>query len=186
MDSFVRPAFLLAAAVFFVSAAFGYGFAFLSPQEADRIVRETLDRIRYLQDVSLPALFLFIMFNNAAKAFLAMVAGVFFGIAPFLFVVVNGYAVGLFVRVAEGRQGWLVVAASLLPHGVLELSAIFLAAAYGFLLGRAFWRTLRGGSALGPIFLYACGQYFRIVLPLLVAAALVEALVTPRVILLVR
>ena len=84
--------------LFVASAVFGYSAATLHPEEAskllDTILRDIKERIGSLDKVSL---FFFIFGTNTAKAFLAMVFGTFFGIVPVLFVMFNGFVLGLVV-----------------------------------------------------------------------------------------
>ncbi len=87
---------------------------------------------------------LLIFMNNITVALLMIFLGFIFGIVPFLFLVINGLFLGFFTKffLSEGSSvfGYFV---SLLPHGVLELTAIVLAGAYGFKLGAILWRNLK-------------------------------------------
>lgn len=122
-----------------------------------------------------------LMVNNIRVAFLAMAAGIAWGVPTVLILFHNGVVVGIvagaYLRAGEAKflLGWL------LPHGSFELPAIFLGAAAGLVLARAMfgWRTdlgLRGRlrRSLPDILTLAVGSAL-----LLVWAALVEAFLSP-------
>ena len=70
---------------------------------------------------------------------------------------------------------------TIVPHGVLELPAIFLGTSIGLRLGAHAWRWLAGKadktlfSELGD----GLRIYFSLIVPLLLVAAAVEVYVTP-------
>jgi stage II sporulation protein M len=178
----VRTSFIFMVVLFFVAVAAGYANAFFNPGEASQLVRDILEEWQDLQQLTVLSLFFFIVVNNVLKTFVAMLSGILFGIFPLLFIFFNGYVVGIFVWAAQNTRGWAAVLASLVPHGIFELPGVFLASAYGLMLGQAFWRKLRGENAVTAVFSLSLRQYARLVLPLLLAGALVEAFITPLVI----
>jgi stage II sporulation protein M len=116
------------------------------------------------------------------------------GVVPFLFLpavllFLNGFISGLVmsaVAMPETTSRLAFFLAGLLPHGIFEFAAIFLAGAMGLnLCSRMIRKILR--QAGDELNLKAYG-YFTvksfafIVAPLLLVAALVESLVTPRVV----
>ena len=76
----------------------------------------------------------------------------------------------------------LAFAAGILPHGIFELSAIFLATAAMLKIG-AQLVTPQGDKSLGEMLLVSLADWFKIfvglVLPMLAIAALIEIYVTP-------
>ncbi len=78
-----------------------------------------------------------IMTNNIAVSFLAFAAGVTGGIGTAIALFYNGILLGclaaVFARHGMSEGFWALI----LPHGVIELTAIFIAGGGGFLLGKA-------------------------------------------------
>jgi len=58
----------------------------------------------------------------------------------------NGMMIGFLMgqMAADGQQVWLLVLKGILPHGVLELPALFLAAGFGIMLGVSVFRGIFG------------------------------------------
>ena len=127
-----------------------------------------------------------ILSNNVRAAGLALVLGAALGLGPMLALLGNGLLAGLLIGLATGPQlpgvpvfpsNPLFLVASILPHGIFELPAILLAAAWGLKLGlapllpsasghrSAVWRTTARESI----------AVLGLVLVLLVVAAVVEA-----------
>ena len=90
--------------------------------------------------LSLPVwkLFFVILLNNSAKSFAVLLAGILFGLVPLLAVATNGYILGVAYLFASRGVGYVQAAKTILPHGVLEIPAVLLAAAYGLWLGVTF------------------------------------------------
>jgi len=82
--------------------------------------------------------FIFIFFNNAIKSILVIYLGVFLGIFPVIFLVMNGMIIGFLVysRNMEGVDIVTLIVKGLLPHGIIEIPAILIAAAYGLKFGK--------------------------------------------------
>lgn len=83
------------------------------------------------------ATFIFIFLNNSIKAVLVIFLGAVLGIAPVLFLVVNGLLVGFVVKISAAQYSsvWELIVKGLLPHGILEIPAIIIACAYGMRFG---------------------------------------------------
>ena len=81
-----------------------------------------------------------------------------------------------------GYSPWLTLIAGVLPHGIFELTAVFLATAAMLRVG-AQLVTPQTDKSLGEIFLVSMADWFRvfigIVIPLLAIAAIIEVYVTP-------
>lgn len=76
----------------------------------------------------------------------------------------------------------LLLAAGLVPHGIFEIPALLIAFACGLYLCRGMGALIRGkpeSPQLGELFLSLLRVYCTIMLPLLVAASLIEAYLTP-------
>ena len=121
-------------------------------------------------------IFLFILARNSLVSFMVLVVGIFtYSIWPVLVLIFNGALSGFFVKMQSllfNRFSFEIWIFGLLPHGVLELGALFLAAGASF-----YFRRLRKTG----LFNWAgvMRTYLVIVLPLLVVAALIETFITP-------
>ena len=121
-----------------------------------------------------------IFLNNSVKTMAAILLGVFLGVLPAFFLVVNGAALGVVLSLSTQSRGLWVSLMSVLPHGVLELPAVFLGTAIGIMMGASVARKLfvksdvRIAIELGRALKFFCS----VIVPLLFAAALVETYVT--------
>jgi len=125
-----------------------------------------------------------IFFNNAAKTLLAIVLGVVLGIAPIIFLLANGIALGVAWSLSAATRGPWISLLSLLPHGILELPAVFLGTSIGLSIGYHGVRRLVGKSEIhsGADMIQGLRYFCTVIIPLLIAAALVEAFITPTLI----
>lgn len=123
----------------------------------------------------------FILFNNVRVAFLAFVVGIALGVPTVLILIQNGFMVGALgagYHVA-GKAGmfWSLI----LPHGVLELSAIAIAAGAGLRIG---WSLVDPGDRpRARALAEEAGDAATVivgVVPAFVLAALIEGFVTGR------
>ncbi len=121
--------------------------------------------------------FIGIYLNNLGVATSAYALGIFFGVVPWLVVLVNGFILGAVVAyvLREHLLDAATVILGLLPHGVIEIPAIILAAASGVLLYRG---TLKRE---GMETVYASLKFYVLSALLLLLAAFIEAFITPRV-----
>lgn len=133
--------------------------------------------------LSHPALFVFILVHNASAALIAMVLGMVYGILPIVSVAANGALLGMVVRQASIAAAPMQIALKVVPHGVFELPALMIALAHGLWLGQPGWGQPAGAPVMpfGQRLRCALGRYVRIVLPLLVVAAAIEAFVVARI-----
>jgi stage II sporulation protein M len=127
---------------------------------------------------------LFIMFaiflNNAFVSLLFLVLGLALGVLPVLFIAFNGYVVGVIAYLAAQEKGLLFILLALLPHGILELPMVFLAASIGLRLGHQVFSALIGRpTQIKREFKEGLIFYFRWILPVLFVAAVIETFITP-------
>ncbi|MFA4817289.1 MAG: stage II sporulation protein M [Parcubacteria group bacterium] len=165
-------------ALFFASAAAGYLVAFKNQDGARAIVDQISQVFSFARNWNSFSIFLFIFLNNALKALIILILGILFGLVPLFFVFINGFAIGMIVFVALQKIGAEKVFLGLAPHGILELPAILLAAGYGMWLGSVFYRSLKYGEPFKTAFFWALKKYFKVILPLLFLAAIIEAYLT--------
>jgi len=88
--------------------------------------------------------FIFIFLNNAIKSLLVIGLGALFGFMPIVFLVMNGMVLGYLLHEAstQGVDLFDLVVKGLLPHGIIEIPAILIAAAYGLQFGYLVLKSL--------------------------------------------
>ena len=150
------------------------------PRALQEAFMETLGR-QFAPVVNLPPLLVMvtIFLNNVLKCFIAMLLGIFFGIAPVVFVAINGLIIGLVTSMFTQAQGPLATAAAVLPHGVIEVPAFILSSAMGVRLGIRFYERIRGEHGLGTEIIAAILFFLVYLLPAFLVAAFIEAYITP-------
>jgi len=171
----------LVTAIFLVSVVSGYLYADSNPYESAMVMQELSGKLGWITDLN-PVLILFAIFlNNAVKSFLAIVLGVLV-IVPIMFIVFNGYILGIVMCESARLNGPLYVAAAILPHGIIELPMILLSAALGTRIGMMVLLRISGKISTEEILStlkWSISFYFRWILPLLLVAAVIETFITP-------
>lgn len=134
--------------------------------------------------------FMFIFLNNTIKSILVIYIGLFFGILPILFLLINGMILGyLYYYVVilheSGTLGQLVV--GILPHGIIELPIIIIACAFGIRMGVLVFKKIGGlfipehrrkkGEMMD--FMIRTPVFMLFITVSLLAAALIETFITP-------
>lgn len=161
------------------------GYIQLTPErvvEFRTFIAENLTNLDSLGE-RLPAPILF--YHNARTTVAFLLLGlVSFGTLGLTLFIGNIALVGGVLGAAHlvGYSPLLAFAAGIMPHGIFELSAVFLATAAMLKVG-AQLVTPQSDKSLGEILLLSLADWFRIfvgvVLPLLAIAALIEIYVTP-------
>ncbi len=127
-----------------------------------------------------PLLALAILLNNAVKTLVVIVSGVLAGVPPLVFLLINGYVLGIvFLDTLYTKGLWAFVVA-IAPHGVLELPAVLLGTSIGLKMGTLAIRKFVRKENIECSAHLARGLWFfaSVIFPLLVASALIEAFVT--------
>lgn len=169
----VERIFVALSALFLLSCYFGYLLAEIYPEYARleiEIIKEFLKNFS-TRDIPPIAIFIIIVLNNSIKSFVAMVLGVLLGVAPILFVMINGTIIGIFANVFGEEMGTTSFILKILPHGILEIPAVILASSYGVWLGIEF---LRDRKNIDKHLRFAVNKFVKIVLPMLLVAAMIE------------
>lgn len=123
----------------------------------------------------------FLLVNNT-RAFLLSIIGVLtLGLLTVWAMVFNGIVVGNLGAFVASNVGIGYILVGLLPHGIFELPALFIAAGVGFRLLYRVGQRLRGSrnAILTRRYLYRTGLLVLVGWLLLVVAAIIEAFVTP-------
>lgn len=177
-----RKYFLASAGIFIVSFIVGSLISAKNPDTSENLLgllKETFGSITSLEPFGR---MLEIFKNNVRGSFMALIFGLGFGIVPFLFVAANGIVLGILVEFFLKKQGVIFVIAAILPHGIIELPMVIISVGIGFRLGHAAYFSTRHQKTIqellnelkqGVIF------YFKIVVPMLLLAAIVESYITP-------
>ncbi|MED3496967.1 stage II sporulation protein M [Brevibacillus agri] len=130
--------------------------------------------------INSPVISTMIMTNNMKVAILAFVSGITFGLVPIYVLLFNGLLVGALAAVYYQADSSYAFWAYILPHGVIELTAIFIAGGAGLHMG---YRLLVPGRyARKYQFLEAAkesAQLLLATLPLLFVAGAIEGYITP-------
>ena len=172
--------FSLALLLFVFSSFAGYIFATENQELAKEKIKEIFSEFKKIKDFSPFFLFIFIFLNNFVKSLFAAILGIAFGLVPFYFITINGFIVGLAVNLKAEEVGLVKTLAYLVPHGLLEIPAILLASSYGLWLGALLVKKLlKKDVSLKNGIKYVFINCIRIVLPILLIAALVEVYLTP-------
>ncbi len=134
---------------------------------------------------------LWILWNNIRAIGLSALAGFLsFGVGGLLLlmapVAILGYLTGI---ISAAGEGWLLFMVGLvLPHGLLEIPAILLTGA-AILRVVAAVMSPTDGKTIGEVWVFELAEWTRVftgfILPMIVAAAGIESIVTPRLAMLI-
>ncbi len=162
----IRPYLLTVLAFFAAGASVGFFRPMFFPNSFGYLA-EVAD---FLKNSTIPTIVIFLFIKNALASFLVLWTGILLGVFPLYAAAQNGYLLGAVLSLQENP---LVSVLNILPHGIFELPAFFLACGIG--LWRGFWLFRKnkeetyGERAKKGYFIF-----FHLVLPLLVIAAVIE------------
>jgi len=178
--------------VILVSVGVGIFYAHQFPIPAkflplDHISRDTFQRVGHLQGlISINTRFIFL--NNVRTIILGGLTSVFsFGATTLFLTLVNGSLVSfLITQVAMlGYNPWLFTATFLLPHGFLEIPTTLIGLTFALRMGAGLVSP-PAGLDIGQGLLLSSANFLKIfiflVIPLLFIAALIEANITPQIV----
>jgi stage II sporulation protein M len=170
---------ILAASIFFVSLVLGTLFGRNTVEGLMGQLGAMLEPLALTGKLTI-LLFLIIFINNAIKALGIIFLGILLGLPTLLFIGLNGFILGGLGSALESANGWRYVIASFVPHGVIEIPVILLAAALGLTVGMESLKWLiRRESRVKLQLSNGLKVYVRWILPGLAVAAIGEVLVTP-------
>ncbi len=183
----LRPFLIVAAGVFAVGVLIGFVRGSVFPEATATIGPQIEALVAPLRALSPVQIFLIIVVNNIVKILAMTFLGILLGVIPVAFLLLNGVILQIVAAKILATSGPLVVAAGLLPHGVIEIAAALLGAAMGLRLGVSAVRRLsRREVSLRPALREAWWLHLRLLLPMLIAAAAIEVWITPALILIAR
>jgi uncharacterized membrane protein SpoIIM required for sporulation len=131
--------------------------------------------------LSSPAISSYIMTNNIRVTIMALAMGVTAGIGTTLMLIQNGLLIGGLAGVATNENVDLLFWAVILPHGVLELTAICIAGGAGLILARAIYAP--GDLPRRDAIRLAGTEAARLIVGvtlMLIIAGLIEGFITPQ------
>ena len=183
-----------ATAVFLLGALAGFAGARVAPERALVIAEPVFSQLETLAAQVLasnnPLVRSGLIFaNNARASVLTLLLGAGFGLVPLGVLLTNGSIIGLLIGFSSGTplpelaglpRDPLFFAAALLPHGIIELPAVLVIAAWSLKLGLAPWLPSAAG-ARAAVWRTTARESLQILVPVLVlllVAAVIEANLT--------
>lgn len=176
--------FWLSVAIFMMMALFSWYVFRENPDLATQTLTKVIDRFQGILDEGEISYTLLLLNNVRAGAI-----GLVLGLVPFLFLPIisilsNSAVIGLVIAFGTDAAAplWKVVLFGILPHGIFELTAVFLCYGMGLCLCWNLTKKIigRGRSIrLKALFANCLRVFFIFVLPLFALAAVVETWVTP-------
>lgn len=180
----LRYFLLLVVSIFVLCIIAGYAISVIMPSMTDTLLSGLKEKAVDLSSRSPLGMTFGIFLNNASVCFLEIVLGPFLGVFPAFSIASNGViigvALGMVITKYGALLGVLVFVLGLLPHGIFELTAVFMSAAMGLKL---FYDVVRAviKSDLS-LFKNSVQETMQIyifwILPILLVAAFVEVFVT--------
>ena len=177
----LRPYFVISVALFAAGIVLGVVAVTYHTGMAHRLEQSLKGFVEIFRSLSTVQLAGTIFLNNTVKSAAAILLGVFLGVLPVIFLLINGAALGAVVYLSIGTRGVWQSTMTILPHGILELPAVLCATSIGLMLGSYAIKRLTGkahGTLSGEI-TQAVKFFCAVIVPLLLVAALVEAYLTP-------
>jgi stage II sporulation protein M len=191
--------FILSLGLFIAAAVLGHLYFVSHPETAQKAFSQLAEILA--QKINLEArgweLFTQILLNNLRAGVLFLL----FGLIPFLFLPVigiaaNGLQMGLVssVSMIQGKAVGRIFLFGILPHGIIEIPAILMAGSLGLYLSiqvlkKIFrprqinlFRPQQDSPPFRQILKRTVLAWAAVVFPLLIAAAMIEAFLTPRLI----
>ncbi len=136
-----------------------------------KILLELVERTRNLSALDLT---FFIFNNNVSSSLFGLLFGIFLGIFPIFTALLNGIVLG-FVLSLSWRISGVADFWRILPHGIFELTAVFISLGLGIKLGMfLFSKDIK--KEFRKRFYESIKVFLLIVIPLLLLAAIIEAI----------
>lgn len=176
----LKPFFVFAVSFFILSAIVGFFLSKQFPGQALfalRAIRTALSLI--FQEEPVHQL-IFVFLNNSISLFLALLFSLFLGISPLLILAANGAILGALFFFLRDSLPISLFLAGLLPHGLIELPILFLTCSAGLKTGKSVLDALLGREGgIKKEFFASLKFFFKILLPFLFLAAVIEIFITP-------
>ena len=176
----LRPYLVASIVLFAVGLVIGLMIVNGFPQMAETFENSLAGFIKTFRGLPKLKLAAAIFVNNTVKTLAMILLGTLLGVVPAFFLIVNGAALGMVLRLSSQTRGLWISLLSVLPHGILELPAVFLGTAIGIMMGTSIARKLfaKSTNKIGTELGHALKFFCSVIVPLLLVAAMVEAYVT--------
>jgi stage II sporulation protein M len=176
----LKPYMVASLLLIVAGAIFGIVSSMHFPEIAGARSEALKEFSRLFLGLSKPYLALAIFLNNSLKTLVVIVLGIFAGLLPLVFLLVNGYVLGLVSYASLQSKGLSVFFLAVAPHGLFELPAILLGTSIGLMLGARAIQQMLGSEerALGREVARGLRFFFIVIVPMLLLAALIEAFVS--------
>lgn len=168
------------AILFAISSLIGFATAELFPIETEKAIEQTKEEFIFIEDMNQIEIFLLIFLNNSIKVFFMMLLGILFGVIPVIFILLNGYVVGIVVSGMIEKIGVISILIGILPHGIFEIPAVLIAGGYGVWLGEMFSKKLKNKTSLMPTLKTVLKKYTYVIMPMILLAAIIETFITEK------
>jgi len=160
--------------IFFIFALVGF-FAKVPESISNSLLNYFKELVEMTADYGALKMILFIFFNNLKASFLGMIFGIIIGLFPLFNLFGNGFILGFASKYSVSQNGFLSLF-RLVPHGIFELPAIFLALGLGLKLGTFAFEKKNKFKVLREYLINCLKVFVLIIFPLLVIAAIIEGL----------
>jgi len=176
---------LTAFLIFLAAASFSFAMSFIDDGFADRIApqlkRDIIDHRNWTQSIneSNPLASTSIQTNNINVTFLAFAGGVLAGAGTVWVLLFNGLLIGLVLGLCVRYSFW-DIPIFITAHGVIELTAIFMAGGAGLMIGKAL--LMPGDNRRIDALVTNGRQAIKLVLaciPMLLIAGIIEGFISP-------
>lgn len=126
-----------------------------------------------IQGMSALEVIQFIIINNVQVSFFGMMLGIFFGIMPVIFSIVNGYVLGFILSISVQNAGLLSLW-KIFPHGIFEIPAVFISLGIGLRFGSLIFKKKL--KEFKSFFWDSARVFLLVVVPLLIIAGVIEGI----------
>lgn len=127
----------IASIIFILSIFIGYYYVNEQNQVIQTLFTELKNIAEEIKNNDTSTFMIYTIFlNNISAAIKMILFGVFFGFFPIMALLANGVIIGFFLKNAVmPMDSVYVFLVGILPHGIIEIPAIIIAAAFGMKLG---------------------------------------------------
>lgn len=167
--------------IFVISVIFGYYYSDIINNLAKEMLAQIEGIAEEIEAHNSVIYMIYLIFKKNVIAATAMILlGSFFAITPVIFLFINGALIGYLLKliIVQYGQGITFFLVGILPHGILELPAIIIAAAYGMKLGYAVFQALIGKTVIFKNLIKQLPIVILGIIVILFVAAIIESTIT--------
>jgi len=177
----LRYYLLFAALIFIFSVGWGYLFAKDYPVEVQKVLQDLQRVLEPIKEMSEMQQVFFIFLNNSVTGFLAIFLGPVLGIFPFSILLANGGMMGIMFFLSEENEVLSAFFTGIFPHGVIEIPVLIFCGAIGIRIAVSLFKKIfRKKSDIKKELIQGLNFFFKILIPLLFLASLIEVFITQR------